>query len=117
MNSPFNEAKYKALLEGLEVSILNFQELNKKNDRFRFDSEFVKKEYLNIEKQLQEKTYKYLKDVGCEIIHPKEIKRNYVDENGIWFFRTQNIRPLKIVYSNDQDIFPILGYFLINTLP
>ncbi len=34
------------------------------------------------------------------ILHPHEITRNYVEENGIWFFRAQNIRPLKINEAN-----------------
>ena len=92
-------------MEGLEVSVLNLSELNKWNDRFRFDSEFVKKEYLELEKILQNKNHKLLANTDCKILHPSEIKREYVDEeNGVWFFRTQNIRPLKIEPSNDVFI-------------
>jgi len=92
-------------LEGLEVSVLNLSELNKWNDRFRFDSEFVKKEYLDLEKHLQSKNYKFLANTDCKILHPSEIKREYVDEeSGVWFFRAQNVRPLKIEDSNNVFI-------------
>lgn len=74
-----------------------------KNERFRFDSEYFKKEYVNIERELSSKAFKLLNEVDCEIIHPSEIKREFV-ENGVWFFRTQNLRPLKIESSNDVFI-------------
>ena len=40
---PFNEAKYKALMDGLECSEINKSLLN---DDFRIDSEYHKKRYL-----------------------------------------------------------------------
>ncbi|MDY0278846.1 MAG: restriction endonuclease subunit S [Acholeplasma sp.] len=43
MNSPFNEAKYKALLEGLEISVLSFKEYSKENFEFRLDAEYFLK--------------------------------------------------------------------------
>lgn len=91
------------MLEGLEVSILKLSELNLRNDRFRFDAEFAKKEYLIIEAKLESKDYKRLIDTDSKISHPSEIKREYVDD-GEWFFRTQNLRPLKIENSNDVYI-------------
>ena len=93
------------MLEGLEISVLNLSEVNKWNDRFRFDSEFVKKEYLELENKLQSKAHKFLANTDCKILHPSEIKREYVnEEDGVWFFRTQNIRSLKIEHSNDVFI-------------
>jgi type I restriction enzyme S subunit len=91
-------------LEGLEINEIKFTTLSQLKT-FRFDSEYFKKEYFVIEKKIKNKKYKYLKDIECEIIHPKEIKRNYVtNKNGCWFLRAQNIRPLKIVHSNDVFI-------------
>jgi len=92
------------LLEGLEVSELKLSEVNKLNDRFRFDAEFFRKEYLNIENKLQKHNFKRLIDIESRIIHPSEIKREYVEKDGVWFFRTQNIRPLKIEESNNVFI-------------
>lgn len=92
------------MLEGLEVSVLKLSEVIKFNDRFRFDAEFFKKEYLNIENKLKEHNFKRLIDIDSKIIHPSEIKREYVESDGVWFFRTQNIRPLKIEESNNVFI-------------
>ncbi|MBI4647901.1 MAG: hypothetical protein HY738_15250, partial [Bacteroidia bacterium] len=103
MSTPFNEAKYKALLKGLEVSIINLSELYIRNDRFRYDAEFTKKEYLLIENKLELLKHMRLIDTDSKIIHPTEIKRNYID-NGEWFFRAQNLRPLKIEDSNNVYI-------------
>jgi len=92
------------LLKGLEISVLNLSVLNKWNDRFRFDAEYVKKEYLLFEKKLEQSSFKRLVETDCKILHPSEIKREYVEKNGVWFFRTQNIRPLRIEHSNDVFI-------------
>lgn len=92
------------LLERLEISVLNLSEVNKFNDRFRFDPEFFKKEYIDFEKLLKSKKFKSLSNIKFKIIHPSEIKRIYVESDGVWFFRTQNIRPLKIEQSNDVFI-------------
>lgn len=78
--------------------------LNSKNDRFRIDAEFSKKVYINTEKFLESKKHTTLKESICKIYHPKEIKREYVIENGIWFFRAQNLRPLLIENSNNVFI-------------
>lgn len=91
------------MLEGLEVSVLNLSDITFLNNRFRIDAEFFKKEYLLIEEKIKSNNYKRLSEAKCEIKHPTEIKREYSDE-GVWFFRTQNIRPLKIEYNNEVYI-------------
>ena len=90
-------------MEGLEASVVRLSELLSENERFRIDAEFVKKEYLQIINLLEIRTFKKLCDTDIQIIHPAEIKRDFV-ENGTWFFRTQNLRPLKIEKSNDVYI-------------
>lgn len=47
MSSPFNEEKYKALLEGLEISEVQLCELKADNGELRIDAEYYQKEYLN----------------------------------------------------------------------
>ena len=79
----------------LEISVLNLSDAMKDNDSKRIDSEFFKKEYLEVENKIKKLQFIQLKDTDITIKHPAEIERNYVD-NGIWFFRTQNLRPLKI---------------------
>ena len=91
------------LLERLDLNELMLSEVSVLNDRFRLDSEFFKREYLDIEKSIMKNSFKRLSNIDYKIKHPAEIKREYV-ENGVWFFRTQNIRPLKIEESNDVYI-------------
>ena len=44
---PFNEAKYKALMDGQECSEIKFSDV-RKTTTLRFDSDYYKKEYLKI---------------------------------------------------------------------
>ncbi|MBL4730169.1 MAG: N-6 DNA methylase [Sulfurimonas sp.] len=46
--SPFNEAKYNALLDGLEAVELKLSEVLEDNVTFRFDSEYFQKRYLKL---------------------------------------------------------------------
>ena len=46
MKSPFNEARYRELLEGLEATEISYQELAAGATTFRFDSEYFMKKYL-----------------------------------------------------------------------
>ncbi len=50
---PFNEAKYKALMDGLEISEVNFLNIDLGD---RYDAEYFTKEYLDIEQQLEKVT-------------------------------------------------------------
>ena len=79
-----------------EVSIIRTQELRESE---RFDAEYFKLEYLEIEKELN-KNNNSLKSLGVEIYHPNEIKREYVPQDGVLFVRAQNIRPLNFDLTN-----------------
>lgn len=48
MSSPFNEEKYKRLLEGLEIAIINFSELSKVID-YRIEAEYFAHRFLEID--------------------------------------------------------------------
>ena len=50
---PFNKAKYKALMDGLEISEVNFLNIDLGD---RYDAEYFTKEYLDIEQQLEKVT-------------------------------------------------------------
>jgi|GEM_PF-3993194 len=69
----------------------------------RYDAEFFKPEYLQIEGKLNREN-KTLKNFEVKIFHPNEIKREYVEENGILFVRTQNVRPLSFDLTNEVHI-------------
>lgn len=51
MSSPFNEEKYKRLLEGLEIAIINFSELSKVID-YRIEAEYFAHRFLEIDSVL-----------------------------------------------------------------
>lgn len=81
----------------LEVSVLKLSEVQRDNATKRIDSEFFKKEYLEVVEHIKQRDFIQLKDTDITIKHPTEIERKYVEaENGVWFFRTQNLRPLCI---------------------
>ena len=93
------------MLEGLEAVELRLSEVKKDNEKFRIDSEYFKKEYFEIENIIKKHKFIKLRDTNCEIIHPAEIKRNFVSQkDGVLFFRTQNLRALKIDLSNQVFI-------------
>ena len=74
----------------------------------RLDAEFFHPDYLKIQRQLEAISSHSLIDFQVKIRHPKEIKRNYV-ENGVLLLRGQNVRPLAIdltsnpVYISEED--------------
>ena len=74
----------------------------------RLDAEFFHPDYLKVQNQLKKISSHRLIDFQVKIRHPKEIKRNYVDD-GVLFLRAQNVRPLSIdltsnpVYISEED--------------
>ena len=66
-------------MSGLEVSEITLSVINKDNDRFRIDSEYFKKEYLENERYLELRPLIKLKETGLQIIHSTEIIRTYVE--------------------------------------
>ncbi|MGX2984506.1 restriction endonuclease subunit S [Helicobacter sp. 23-1048] len=102
VNQSLNESLQAKYLH-LELSVLSLSQVQKDNESKRIDSEYFKKEYLENEARLLNLNPIQLKDTDISIKHPAEIQRNYVDsENGVWFFRTQNLRPLFIDSESNQ---------------
>lgn len=97
MNSPFNEAKYKVLLEGLEVSILSFSEIHNLNFTQRIDSEYFKKKFLSDDFSLNQIGYDRIENIaivkggkrlpfgetfndeGIPYIRAEDVKNGFVD--------------------------------------
>ena len=92
----------------MQHSIVNYQSVGEASDSRRFDAEFFRPDYLKIQQQLEEISSHKLIDFEVKIKHPKEIKRNYVDE-GVLFLRAQNVRPLSVdlttnpVYISEEE--------------
>ena len=81
------------MLEGLEVVELKLSELQNENWTFRFDSEYLKKQYLKNLECLKNYSNGYLK-LSNEIVHMSggatPLGANY-QESGVPFLRVQNI--------------------------
>lgn len=61
---PFNEAKYKALMDGLEISEVAFSSINLGD---RYDAEYFTKKYLDIEQKLERVTTKKIGDLSTAV--------------------------------------------------
>ena len=92
----------------MQYSIVDYQSIADASHSLRFDAEFFQPDYLQIQRRLEAIGSHRLIDFQANIRHPKEIKRNYV-ENGVLFLRAQNVRPLSIdltsnpVYISEED--------------
>ena len=92
----------------MQYSIVNYQSAVDSSHSMRLDAEFFHPDYLKIQHQLEKVGSHRLIDFQVKIRHPKEIKRNYVDD-GVLFLRAQNVRPLSIdltsnpVYISEED--------------
>ncbi len=105
----FDNIKYQLLMDRLEAIELSFNIVRENNLNFRFDSEFFKKKYFDIDAKfgLIPNTIRF-HQTNPIIVHPSEIKREYIEEGGVLFFRTQNLRPLKVdlttqVFISEED--------------
>ena len=92
----------------MQYSIVDYQSIIDASHSLRLDAEFFQPDYLQVQRRLEDIGSLKLIDFQASIKHPKEIKRNYV-ENGILLLRGQNVRPLSIdltsnpVYISEED--------------
>ena len=61
MSRPFDEARYKGLLEGLEVSVLRLSEVRTENLVFRYDSQYFGKAALVAEARIKSGKWEWIK--------------------------------------------------------
>ena len=62
---PFNEAKYKALMDGLECSEVLFSEIKNDNEKYRFDSEFFQKRFLKAYNIIKSQPHSTIENEYC----------------------------------------------------
>ena len=92
----------------MQYSVVDYQSIVNASHSLRLDAEFFRPDYLQVQRRLEEIGSRKLIDFQVNIRHPKEIKRNYVD-NGVLLLRGQNVRPLSIdltanpVYMSEED--------------
>jgi restriction endonuclease S subunit len=106
---PFNEARYKALLEGLEMT-----EISKSNLEFsgRIDSEYYRKNLLSYEQQITSKKFVRLDKIANFLIGPFGSSfdtDNYVDNGEYRYVRGQDVKPF-ILKDGDNKYVPPEDY-------
>jgi len=99
---PFNEVKYWALLERLEVSILMFSEVSKASYSSRIDSYFFQKEFLNT---LSRYDFCYLSDICLIKSGTTPIDRDENLKSGVILLKTNNIRNGVLNFTSIEDFF------------
>jgi len=98
----FNEGKYRALLEGLEVSEIPFSTCKKIVD-FRVDSETYKKEYLKTECLIRSKNFENLDELSVSVQNFGAYSLcNFIEfvDHGLPFLLAQCVRDNFIDWAN-----------------
>ena len=88
LSSPFNEAKYKALLEGLEISEILKSELER---TLRIDSDFYSKVNLEILNRIEERPHKNLTEFVSVSDGNHMSISDFFSEEGIPYYRGGDI--------------------------
>ena len=103
MSSPFDNVRYQALLEGLEISVMKLSEVLFENDKFRIDPEFYGKEFNRIFNLLRHhRRFADLLKNGYRVIYEKtEVLPREVGvlENLPFFLQSTNIKTPFVRYN------------------
>lgn len=91
MSRPFDEARYKGLLEGLEITVIKRSEAFVENPGDRLDSEFFLKETLRTFQLIKQVPNEFVSSLVEKVQHPRELERNYED-SGLHVVLAQNVR-------------------------
>lgn len=105
MSPVFNEAKYRALLEKLEISEVNLNDLE---FSWRIDAEYYQKHFLAFEKLLRAESWKYLSDLSSFLIGPFGSAfdtENYLEIGKYRYVRGQDVKPF-ILKDDDLRFIP-----------
>jgi restriction endonuclease S subunit len=87
------------------MAVFSIVKLSELEGAKRLDAEYYKPEYLKVKQKLLQTKFVYFKDLVREIIHPKEIKREYEKEKQDYLFLlAQNVRPLMLDLSEKKFI-------------
>jgi restriction endonuclease S subunit len=87
------------------MAVFNIIKLSELEGAKRLDAEYYKQEYLKVKQKLLQTEFVYFRDLVKEIIHPKEIKREYEEKKQDYLFLlAQNVRPLMLDLSEKKFI-------------
>ena len=94
MSSPFDEAKYNALLKGLEVSEVRFSDLKAENRTFRIDSNFFSREILELDENIKSRKHFYIPKnrIVSGPFGSSLTSEAYLSQGGVPFIRIENIK-------------------------
>jgi restriction endonuclease S subunit len=94
LTRPFDEAKYNALLNGLEISEIKFSELISGN---RLDAEVYERQYISIERRLAKHPTVLLGDIALTLRKGIfDINASVYSDSGVPFVRISNLRSMQI---------------------
>ncbi|MEG5015287.1 MULTISPECIES: N-6 DNA methylase [unclassified Microcoleus] len=95
--TPFDAARYQRLMDGLEAAVIKFSELERTH---RIDSEFFKREHLEVASQLKAKNLKPITDlVKVFDGNHMKISESFTD-SGVPYYRGQDIHYFFIEQSS-----------------
>lgn len=95
MSRPFDEARYKGLLEGLEIAELLLQESANAVSTLRFDPEYFQKQHLLDERHVSEKPHQFQRFEGMGLrvdasaFYPAI--ESYYDQGDLPFLRVADV--------------------------
>jgi hypothetical protein len=117
----FNEAKYKALLEGLEITIINKSEAFDPFYKARIDPEFYQKHYMLMHSKILAKNHDLISNIalvtdgehGNAINYPEGYSKYYgarnvlqgiLNDNGVEFITKEHHDKLKKTALKPRDV-------------
>jgi len=88
-----------------KMAVFSIIKLSELEGAKRIDAEYYKPEYLKLKQKLLQTKFVYFRDLVKEIIHLKEIKREYENEKKDYLFLlAQNVRSLMLDFSERKYI-------------
>ncbi len=103
MSRPFDEARYKTLLDGLDATVVKLSEIVVATDTFRTDSEFWKKSFVQVHKRLEQMQTVSVQDISKRVVcgpFGSSILDTTYQETGILMVRPFNIKEMGIEDEN-----------------
>lgn len=97
---PFDEVKYKALMDGLECSEIMLSAIKSSNSSVRLDSHFYEKKYVRLKSKLCSIPHWRLRDIVSKSIqtgHTPSMSNQAYYGGNINFIKTDNLRSNRIV--------------------
>ena len=99
MSSPFDEAKYNALLKGLEITEVKLSKVTSEDGKLRIEAEHFQKKYAKLKEKLSHHNCARLAELVSKTIqtgHTPSMKNEHFYGGNIKFIKTDNLRDNEI---------------------